>query len=64
MIAKESQEQIWHCPSEADRELAALLVGFINSEVWQQIANHLNKPYPFTLADKFDLVYRMLGCKK
>ena len=61
---EQTQEEIWHCPSEPDRELAALLVGKLTNDAWLSLARHYSKPYPFTLAEKFDLVYRMLGCKK
>ena len=61
---EQTQEEIWHCPNEPDRELAALMVGCLKPNIWHQIAQHFQKPYPYTLAEKFDLVYRLLGCKK
>lgn len=57
-------QQIWHCPSELDRKLADMLVGNLPSHVWQQLGQHFGKGYPHTQADKYDLVYRLLGCKK
>lgn len=61
---EQTQEQIWHCPSEPDRELAELLVRTFTAPVWSDLAYHFKLGYPYTLADKFDLVYRLLGCKK
>lgn len=58
----EVQEQIWHCPYQPDRELADILVG--QAMPWKKLAAHFRKPYPYSLVDKYDLVYRLLGCKK
>jgi len=56
------KEEIWHCPCQPDRELAELLVKM--ALPWKQLADHFGKPYPYSLADKYDLVYRLFGCKK
>ena len=61
---EKTQEQIWHCPCEPDRELARILVRELKSDAWYRLAAHLGKPYPYTLAGKFDLIYRLMGCKK
>lgn len=61
---QQTEEQIWHCPSEPDRKLAELLVGRLDSVVWIKLALHFHKHYPNNLAEKYDLVYRLLGCKK
>lgn len=58
------ETQIWHCPCQPDRELADILVRTTKPDVWQKMAEHFGKPYPYTLADKYDLVYRLLGCKR
>ena len=55
-------EVIWHCPCQPDRNLAEILVK--QQMPWKELAEHYGKPYPYTLADKYDLVYRLLGCKK
>ena len=55
---------IWHCPSKVDRELAEILVECQTAEQWNAIAKHFGKEYPYTLPDKFDLIYRLFGCKK
>ena len=60
---KMNQSEIWHCPSEPDREIAEILVRHQTPAQWEAIAKHFSRPYPVTLADKFDLIYRMLGCK-
>jgi hypothetical protein len=59
---EEVLEQIWHCQSKFDRALADILVS--QEMPWSKLAAHFGKPYPYILADKYDLVYRMLGCKK
>jgi hypothetical protein len=58
------EDNIWHCPSSADRELAEILVRHQTPAQWQAIANYFKKDYPTTLVEKFDLIYRLLGCKK
>ena len=56
--------EVWHCPSKSDKELAEILVRHQTATQWYAIAKHFGKEYPYTLADKFDLIYKMLGCKK
>jgi len=56
--------EIWHCPSPADKELASLLVETLDSRAWNKLRLALNEPYPSTLAEKYDLIYKLLGCKK
>ena len=58
-----SMQEIWHCPSEPDRALADILVRVTGFEAWWQLAIRFNQPYPNTLAGKYDLAYRLLGCK-
>ena len=59
-----TEQATWHCPSEIGRELADILVKFHKPEYWRDLANHFGKPYPQTEADRYDLVYRLLGCKR
>ena len=61
---QQTQEEIWHCPSEADRQLAIVLVAQLNQVAWLTLAVYFDKGYPYSLANKYDLVYRLLGCKK
>ena len=61
---QQTQEQIWHCPCQPDRELADILVHQFSFEVWRKIATRFGKGYPHLLAEKYALIYRLIGCKK
>jgi len=56
--------EIWHCPSPVDKKIADLLVEILDREVWDKLSLVLNEPYPLSLAEKYDLIYKLLGCKK
>ncbi len=55
--------KIWHCPADIDKQLAEIMVGSLGSRQWKSLSDKYHKNYPVTMADKYDLVHRMLGCK-
>ena len=61
---EQTQEQIWHCPCQPDRELAEILVKHLGFDTWFRLSAYFGKPYPHSLAEKYDLIYRLMGCKK
>lgn len=62
-MATATEEEIWHCRCKADRELADILVRMFTANVWVRLSKHFGEGYPLSLADKYDLAYRLIGCK-
>jgi len=63
-LIMKTSDTIWHCKCETDRKLAELLVKHIDDRTWVQLAKHFGKPYPYAEPARYDLVYRLMGCKQ
>lgn len=59
----DARSETWHCPCPADKDLVNLLVRILTANVWVRLSKHFNTGYPLSVADKYDLVYRLVGCK-
>lgn len=62
-MATAIEDGIWHCPCKPDRELADILVRMLTANVWVRLSKHFGEGYPLSLADKYHLAYRLIGCK-
>jgi len=57
-----TQSEPWHC--QADKDLADILVRMLSANVWVRLSKHFNTGYPLSAVDKYDLIYRLIGCKR
>lgn len=62
-VGNAGKDGIWHCSCQPDRYLAKTLNGYLSDRELRLLAEKLGRPVPTCLADRYDIIYRIIGCK-